>query len=75
MDDQQKNELGKLGIGYTEEMYYCTMLVSFHAIRDFSDFEKITEDRNADDGDRGKSDEPLQRWTTRCLRSRMPNRQ
>lgn len=41
MDDQQKNELGKLGIGYTEEMYYCTMLVSFHAIRDFSDFEKI----------------------------------
>ncbi|MED5018483.1 helix-turn-helix transcriptional regulator [Paenibacillus chibensis] len=41
MDDQQKNELGKLGIGYSEDMYYCTMLVSFHAIRDFSDFEKI----------------------------------
>ena len=41
IDDHHKNELGKLGIGYTEEMYYCTMLVSFHAIRDFSDFEKI----------------------------------
>ncbi|MDR0269394.1 AraC family transcriptional regulator [Paenibacillus sp.] len=40
-DDQQMNGLKKFGIGYTEEMYYCTMLISFHAIRDLSDIERI----------------------------------
>ncbi|MCJ8010256.1 helix-turn-helix transcriptional regulator [Paenibacillus sp. KQZ6P-2] len=40
-DDQQMNGLKKFGIGYTEEMYYCTMLISLNAIRDFSDFETI----------------------------------
>jgi AraC-like DNA-binding protein len=40
-DDQHLNGLKKFGIGYTEEMHYCTMLISFHAIRDFSDLDKI----------------------------------
>ncbi|MDT8979550.1 AraC family transcriptional regulator [Paenibacillus sp. chi10] len=40
-DDQHMNGLKKFGIGYTEEMHYCTMLISFHAIRDFSDLDKI----------------------------------
>jgi len=39
-DDQHLNGLKKFGIGYTEEMHYCTMLISFHAIRDFSDLDK-----------------------------------
>lgn len=40
-DDQDMNGLKKFGIRYTEDMHYGTMLVSFHVIRDFSDFEKI----------------------------------
>lgn len=40
-DDQQMNGLKKIGIGYTDEMYYCTVLISFHAIRDVSDFGQI----------------------------------
>ena len=40
-DDQHMNGLKKFGIGYTEEMHYCTMLISFHAIREFSDLDKI----------------------------------
>jgi len=40
-DDQQLNGLKKFGIRYTEDMYFCTMLISFHAIRDFSDFDQI----------------------------------
>lgn len=40
-DDQHMNGLKKFGIGYTEEMHYCTMLISFHAIRGFSDLDKI----------------------------------
>lgn len=40
-DDQDMNGLKKFEIRYTEDMHYCTMLVSFHVIRDFSDFEKI----------------------------------
>ncbi|GIO30410.1 hypothetical protein J2TS6_15510 [Paenibacillus albilobatus] len=40
-DDQQMNGLKKFGIGYTDDMQYCTMLISFYAIRDVSDMEKI----------------------------------
>jgi len=40
-DDQQMNGLKKIGIGYTDEMHYCTVLISFHAIRDVSDFSQI----------------------------------
>lgn len=40
-DDQQMNGLKKIGIGYTDEMYYCTVLISFHAIQGVSDFGQI----------------------------------
>ena len=40
-DEQQMNGLKKIGIGYTDEMHYCTVLISFHAIRDVSDFDQI----------------------------------
>lgn len=40
-DEQQMNGLKKMGIGYTDEMYYCTVLISFHALRDVSDFCQI----------------------------------
>lgn len=40
-DDQQMNGLKKFGIGYTDDMFYCTMLISFHALRDLSDMERI----------------------------------
>lgn len=40
-DDQQMNSLKKFGIGYTDEMHYSTLLISFHAIRDVSDFDRI----------------------------------
>jgi len=40
-DDHQLNGLKKFGIRYNDDMHYCTMLISFHAIRDFSDFAKL----------------------------------
>ncbi|WP_245850768.1 AraC family transcriptional regulator [Paenibacillus herberti] len=38
-EDQHRNGLQKFGLTYTEEKYYCTMLVSFHAMDDPSDLE------------------------------------
>ncbi|WP_441295362.1 helix-turn-helix transcriptional regulator [Paenibacillus sp. HGF5] len=40
-DDQQINGLEKFGIGYNDEMYYCTLLISFHAIRDISNYDSL----------------------------------
>jgi YesN/AraC family two-component response regulator len=40
-DDLRMNGLKKFDIAYTDEMHYCTILVSFHAIRDVSDFGQI----------------------------------
>ncbi|OPA80258.1 AraC family transcriptional regulator [Paenibacillus selenitireducens] len=40
-EDQHMNGLKKFGIPYTDDMHYCTMLVSFHAIHDLSDMAKI----------------------------------
>lgn len=40
-DDQQMNGLKKIGIDYTDEMHYCTLLISFHAIQGVSDFGQI----------------------------------
>ena len=42
-DDQRMNGLKKLDIGYTDDMHYCTVLISFHAIRGLSDVERIRE--------------------------------
>lgn len=38
-DEQHWNELNKFRLGYTDEMYYCAMVISFHAnqVRDDAD--------------------------------------
>ncbi|NOU85580.1 helix-turn-helix domain-containing protein [Paenibacillus sp. LMG 31460] len=40
-DDQHMNGLKKFGLGYKEDMYYCTMLISFQTMREISDLEII----------------------------------
>ncbi|GMX63748.1 transcriptional regulator YesS [Paenibacillus elgii] len=40
-DDQHMNGLIKFGLVYREDMYYCTMLISFQTIREISDLEII----------------------------------
>lgn len=40
-DDHSLDGLNKFGIPYTDDMYYCTMLISFHAIHDVADFDNI----------------------------------
>lgn len=40
-DVQHGNGLDKFDLGYTEDMYYCSMLISFHAHRDMNDLEAI----------------------------------
>ena len=40
-EDPQINGLAKFGIRYTENMSYCTMLVSLHAIDEMTDFGEI----------------------------------
>jgi len=40
-EDPQINGLAKFGIRYTENMSYCTMLISLHAIHEMTDIGKI----------------------------------
>ena len=40
-DEQHLNRLCKFGIPYTDDMYYCTMLISFHALPDLSDMDRL----------------------------------
>ncbi|MCU6709105.1 AraC family transcriptional regulator [Paenibacillus sp. J5C_2022] len=40
-EDMHMSEIKKLGIPYTDDMYYCVMLVSFNAVHDISDFGKL----------------------------------
>ncbi|MGZ9585237.1 helix-turn-helix transcriptional regulator [Paenibacillus marinisediminis] len=40
-DNEPMNGMKKFGISYTDNLHYCTMLVSFHAIHEISDFEHI----------------------------------
>lgn len=40
-DDQHMNRLHKFDIPYTDHKYYCTMLISFHAIQDLADYDNL----------------------------------
>lgn len=40
-DDQHMNRLRKFDIPYTDNKYYCTMLISFHAIQDLADYDNL----------------------------------